>query len=301
MPKLDVKTEWITSSANRGVFSGLRDFYNARAILFALVRRELKARYRGSVLGFAWVLGRPLVTLLIFSLIFGEILGGNRSVNFFALYLFVGLMFWNFFSESVSVSAHSLIVAEGLIQKVSFPREILPVTSVVIAFINLLIQVPILLLGYAYFEAWPNLENFTFLLLLVFILFIFSLSLALLVSSITVYVRDLKPLTDLILMVLMYSTPILYSWTFVSERLQYHYQTSLIFEIYISNPLAILITGIQDTLWPGKRYFSNELLAPQLFSMTSVAIWALFAFVALLLLASYKIFLKLEPNFAREL
>lgn len=293
--------DWIVSSANRGILSGLKDLYLSRGVLFALVKRELKSRYRGSLLGFTWVLGKPVMTLLVFAFIIGEVLGASKSIDYFALYLFIGLMFWGFFSEAISVGTHSIVAAAGLVQKVSFPREILPVTAVIIAGFNTLIQVPVLIIGYAIYGRWPNIYHLILLLPLLFILIFFTLALVLLLSSVTVYVRDVKPLSDLILMLLMYAVPIIYSWTFLKELIIQTFGNSTLFDLYLLNPLSIVIIGFQDTLWPGQRMFSDGTIAVKLFPLTSPLLWWMICLTFVFLIASYKVFLKLEPNFAREL
>jgi len=288
--------DWIISTSRRNINTGFRELIMARSVIYALVRRELKSRYRGSFLGFAWALGKPISMLLVFSLIIGEILGASRSIEYFALYLFVGLMFWGFFAESVVAGTSSIINASGLVQKVAFPREVLPLTVVIIALVNTLIQIPVLITGYIFFGVWPRLSDLLFLVPLIGILLFLTIAVTLLLSAINVYIRDIQPLTELVVMLMMYTTPIIYGWTFVKERL-----SAELFGIYINNPLATVIVGLQDVLWPGQRKFSNGNFAEDLFSVQSPTIWILLFISALFLIFSYKIFLKLEPNFAREL
>ena len=293
--------DWVVSTSKRTIQTGLIELYDSRAILYALVKRELKSRYRGSIFGFAWALGKPLSMLLIYSLIIGEVLGASRSLDYFALYLFVGLMFWGFFSEAVGSSTNSLVNSSGLLQKIAFPREIIPLTSVVLAGVNTLIQVPVLILGYAFFNTWPPISKLVILPILVVALFLFTLALSLMLSALNVYLRDIQPLTDLSLTLLMYACPIIYSWTFVYDQVISRYGSSALFDIYILNPLASVFIGLQDALWPGTRRYSNGEIANSLYTISSPTIWVLLLSSVILALFSYRIFLKLEPNFAREL
>lgn len=295
------KNEWVISSADRSLRTGLIELYDARPILFALVKRELKSRYRGSFFGFTWALGRPLVTLLIFYFVIGQILGASRSIEDFAIYLFVGMMFWNLFAESVIVGTSSIIRNSGLVQKVAFPREILPLSTVILAGVNTLVQLPILIFGYLLTAKWPSLSQVILLIPVVLILFFMALSLALVLSALNVYVRDVQPLTELSISLLMYATPILYSWTFVHDAVLERFSNLKIFELYMSNPLAIVITGIQDSLWPGTRVFRDGSNAGLFYDQTSIQIWLLLIASLVITGISYRIFLKLEPNFAREL
>jgi ABC-2 type transport system permease protein len=292
---------WIVSSSNRTIKSGFSELLQSRSVLYALVKRELKSRYRGSIFGFAWALGRPLSMLFVFYFVVGKILGASRSIDYFALYIFIGLMFWNLFAESVVTATNSIVQNNGLIQKVAFPREILPISSVLIASVNTLIQVPVLLLGYLIFGVWPTLSQVWLAIPMVLILLILVLALSLLLSAINVYVRDVQPITELSTMLLMYASPIIYSWTFVHDVVEKSFKDLSLFDLYISNPLAMVITGLQDSFWPGVRKFSDGELAGSLYTITSPIVWITLLISIIALLGSYRVFLKLEPNFAREL
>jgi ABC-2 type transport system permease protein len=298
---LDNKADWIVSSSNRTVISGCRELFKARPILYALVKRELKSRYRGSLFGFAWALGKPLSMLLVFYFVVGEILGASRSIEYFALYIFISLMFWNLFAESVTSGTNSLVQNGGLIQKIAFPREILPLSSVLISGVNTLIQLPVLIVGYVIFGKWPSPSQVLLAFPMLIILFLFTLALTLLLSALNVYVRDVQPLTELTTMLLMYATPIIYSWTFVHDKVLSSFGNLNLFDVYIANPLAVVITGLQDALWPGLRVFSDGSPAGNLFTLAAPTIWVMLFASLLFLTGAYKVFLKLEPNFAREL
>lgn len=298
---MSLDDNWIVSTSDRNIKSGLVELYKSRSILYALVKRELKSRYRGSLFGFLWALGRPLVTLIIFYFVIGQILGASRSIENFAIYLFIGMMFWNMFAESVIVGAGSIVRNGGLIQKVAFPREILPLASVVLAGINTVVQAPILILGYSLTGDWPKFSNLLILIPAIISLFLIALALAMTLSAVNVYVRDVQPLTELSISLLMYATPILYSWTFVHDAVLQRFENLRIFDLFMSNPLAIIITALQDALWPGTRAFLDGSSAGVLFSLYSWQLWALTLFAFAVTVMSYRLFLKLEPNFAREL
>jgi ABC-2 type transport system permease protein len=292
---------WIVSSSNRTITSGFYELLQARTVLYALVKRELKSRYRGSIFGFAWALGKPLSLLMVFYFVVGEILGASRSIEYFALYIFISLMFWNLFAESVTSGTNSIVQNSGLIQKIAFPREILPIASVLISGVNTLIQLPVLLVGYLIFGIWPSIDQIALAIPMLLILLLITLSLTLLLSALNVYVRDVQPLTELSTMLLMYASPIIYSWTFVHDKVLDSFGDLKLFDLYLSNPLAVVITGLQDALWPGERKFSDGSDAEKLYSFFSPTIWVMLTLAVLALLGSYKIFLRLEPNFAREL
>lgn len=298
---MSINSEWTVSSANRTLKIGLIELFKSRPILYALVKRELKSRYRGSLFGFAWALGKPISMLLVFYFVVGEILGASRSIEYFALYIFVGLMFWNLFSESAISGTNSIVQNSGLIQKIAFPREILPIATVVIASVNTLIQFPVLLLGYLMFGVWPSFAQVIWAVPMIIILLTLTLALTLTLSALNVYVRDIQPLTELSVMLLMYATPIIYSWTFVFDKIKNTFDSTFLFDVYMLNPLAVVITGLQDALWPGVRLTQDGSVAESLSFLSTSSVAALIVISFLALAGSYKLFLKLEPNFAREL
>lgn len=295
------QSAWVISSSDRTLKSGFIELVDSRPVLYALVKRELKSRYRGSIFGFLWALGKPLSTLLVFYFVVGEILGASRSIENFAIYIFIGLMFWNLFSESVVSGTNSVVQNSGLIQKIAFPREILPIATVVIASVNTLIQVPVLLFAYWISGSWPKLSQVLMAFPMLIILLIVTLALTLLLSALNVYIRDIQPLTELSVMLLMYATPIIYSWTFVYDKISSTFGNAKYFDIYMANPLAVVITGFQDSLWPGVRRYSNGEIATDFTASSSSTILIFLLISITALLGAYKVFLKLEPNFAREL
>ncbi|WP_255371603.1 ABC transporter permease [Cellulosimicrobium sp. CUA-896] len=116
-----------------------------RELLDMLVRRELKARYKDSTLGFVWSLGRPLAMLLIYYVALGQFLGAARSIPQFAVFIYAGLTAWNLFSESLTAGTGSVVANSGLVKKVYLPREVFPLSSIGSALFNFSIQLVILL------------------------------------------------------------------------------------------------------------------------------------------------------------
>ena len=128
------------------MIDGLRDFFRHRALVGVLVSRELKARYRGSVLGFFWSLLNPLLMLTVYSIVFQFILPNrSESTRPYAVFLFCGLLPWNWFSSAVSDSAASLLTHGALLKKILFPAEVLPAVAVLSQGIHFVLALPILL------------------------------------------------------------------------------------------------------------------------------------------------------------
>ncbi len=292
---------WIVSSPNRSLINGTKELWDSRAILFALLKRDLKSRYRTSIMGFAWAFAKPLMQLGVYVLVIGSILGASRSIPNFAIFIFVGLMFWNFFSESLILGASSIIAGAGLVTKISFPREILPLASVLIATVNLLIQVPVLVLGYFLVGGRPNFNQFGSVFPLLLSLWLLATAFALILGGLNVYARDVQPLTELLLTLFLYLCPIIYSWTFVKDAVITRFGDDNLFRIYELNPLTQIMTGMQDFFWNGERRFLDGSFAPDYLGSSQVSLWLSVIVSFTFLILAYKLFLKLEPNFAREL
>lgn len=298
---MSVDEKWIVGNSSRSIGSGIIELWGSRAVLFALVKRDLKSRYRTSFFGFAWAFTKPLLQLGVYVLVIGSILGASRSISNFAIFIFAGLMFWNFFAESVIVGSNSIVAGSGLVTKVAFPREILPLASVLIALVNLTIQFPVLIFGYLFTGSHPDFGKWIYVVPVLLTLFFISTALSLLLSAANVYARDIQPLTEIMTMLLMYLSPVIYSWTFVHDAILNKYGNLDMFRIYELNPMTHVLSGIQDFFWNGNRYFSSGENAPDYLGATLSQLW-LIAFLALTFLSvSYSIFLRLEPNFAREL
>jgi len=292
---------WVVASPKRNLRTAAVEVWTARPVLFALVKREIYSRYRASFFGFAWAIAKPLAQLLIFALVIGKFLGASRAIENYALFIFVGLMFWGFISESVVIGTSSITSNAGLVTKISFPREILPLSGVLIAGFNFLVQIPVLVLGYIFIGKFPAAEGLLALPALLASTIFLALALALAFSAVNVFARDAQHLVELLVMLMMYLAPIIYSWVFVRDIVMTTFGNDLWFKVYMSNPFAALVTGFQDSLWPGTRYLSDGKVAPDLVGVDTLTLWVLPVISFFFLLFCYRTFLKHERNFAREL
>jgi ABC-2 type transport system permease protein len=294
-------TQWIVVSPKRTIITALVELFNSRSVLYALVKRDIRSRYRASFFGFTWALAKPMIQLSLFYLVMGNFLGAGRSVEYFAIYIFVGLLVWGVIQESWVAGSSSITSAAGLVTKVSFPREILPIATVVVACFNALIQIPILVLGYLVIGKFPNLVDFWIAIPLLVSLLSIALAGALVFSALNVFARDVQHLVDLISMVLMYLSPVIYSWVFVYEYVVDKFNNDLIFRLYMSNPITQIIVGFQEILWPGNRINSSgEIQSDYIISNLSL-VFILMMSSIIALFAGYSLFLRNEAKFAREL
>ncbi|WP_324274283.1 ABC transporter permease [Blastococcus brunescens] len=139
-----------------GTSSSLRDIHRYRELLILLVRRELRARYKNSSLGFVWSLVKPVAQLLIYFVVIGKFLGAARAIPEFAIFVFAGLTMWALFNETVSGGAGSIVANSGLIKKVYLPREVFPLSTVGAAIFNFAIQFGVLIAATVVVGSFPG-------------------------------------------------------------------------------------------------------------------------------------------------
>ena len=183
-----------------------------RGLIQSLVARELKARYRGSVLGFFWSFINPLLLLLVYWFVFSVVLPGIRPIDIepYALFMFCGLLPWTWFSSSVLEASNVIIAGGNLIKKVLFPAEVLPVVTVLANMIHFLLGLPIIAAALVYFAVPVRPLELLWLPVVVLVQLFLTLGLALIVSSLTVHFRDLKDILGNLMTFWFFATPIIY-------------------------------------------------------------------------------------------
>jgi len=269
----------------------VREIWRRRELVGLLVRRELRARYKGSSLGIVWSLIKPLVQLLVYYLAIGQILGAARSIPSFAIFVFIGLTTWTLATEIITSGTRSIVDNAGLVKKVTLPREIFPLAAVGSALVNLGIQFIVLLaamIAIGQFPlSWGALWLFPSLLLIV----TFSSAIGLLLSAVNVYLRDIQHLVEVVLIVAFWTSPIVYAYSFVSTL-----QLGWLLQVYLLNPITLGVLGMQRALWVAGAGVPGA-FPPNL----GLRILIAFVISAVLLWVSHRIFQKLQGNFAQEL
>jgi lipopolysaccharide transport system permease protein len=194
------------------VFEHLRQLPKYRGLIQSLVARELKARYRGSVLGFFWSFFNPLLLLLVYTFVFTVVLPGgwDEDLGPRALFLFCGLLPWTWFSSSLIESSNILISGGNLIKKVMFPAEVLPIVSVLSNLAHFLFGLLILVVFLIYYKAPLQLAELAWFPVVVLVQLLLSLGLALILSALTVHFRDIKDILSNVLTLWFFATPIIY-------------------------------------------------------------------------------------------
>jgi len=279
------------TSAIRGTWRELRDVFRQREMLGMLIRRDLKARYKDSALGFVWTLVRPLTQLLIYYFVMGQILGAAKGIDNFAIYVFTGLSAYTLFSEIVAGSTNSIVGNSGLIKKVYVPREVFPLASVGAALVNYVIQFAILIAATLVIGVFPWHEGLIYLIPSLLVILVYGAAIGLVLAALNVYLRDVQFLIDVGLMVLLWASPIVYSYTMVLQRLKVDW----ILAVYTNNPLTLSVLGMQNAIWihdPTKVTYPDHL-------MLRLGIALVIGLVCLL--GAQRVFSRLQGNFAQEL
>jgi lipopolysaccharide transport system permease protein len=197
------------------LLSSFKQLLRYRALVQSLVARELKARYRGSVLGFFWSFVNPLLLLLVYSFVFTVVLPGvhPRELEPFALFMFCGILPWTWFSSSLLEASNVLITGGNLIRKVLFPAEVLPIVTVLAGLVHFALGLPILAAFLVYYHVPVVMTDLLWFPVVVLIQLLLTLGLALLLSALAVHFRDIRDLLANLLTLWFFATPIIYALT----------------------------------------------------------------------------------------
>ena len=290
-------------SARPGLSTRLRNLADRRELLTSLVSSDIRIKYKNSALGIFWSMLSPASTLAIYFLVFSFFL--KNGIPNFVIYLFSGLLVWNMFQNSINAATGVIVDRAQLVKKVSFPREILALANVGAAVVYFAIQLGVLaifLLAVGHQPAW----GYLWILPISFVaLYLFTASVAMVMSAITVYLRDMKHLMEVLLMLWFWLTPVVYTY---ENSLAAPLHRHGIAAIYFLNPITMIVltfqrvfyvsTTVRSTVspttvlhilptWPVSTYFYFNL--------------ALAGLMIVLFLVSVTIFGRLEGNFESEL
>ncbi|MDA3840730.1 MAG: ABC transporter permease [Patescibacteria group bacterium] len=191
-------------------FSDLKEIWEYRELLYFFTWRDLKVRYKQTVIGVAWAIFQPLMTMIIFSIFFGKFAQMPSDDIPYPIFVYVGLLLWQFFSGSVTEISNSLINNKDIITKVYFPRIILPISATITKFIDFLIASVILIFLMIYYGYLPHLSGFLILPLLLLITFIAALGLGLFLAALNVKYRDVRYILPFFIQIMLFLTPVIY-------------------------------------------------------------------------------------------
>ena len=250
--------------------------YNYRELLKTNVKKEIRGRYKNSILGILWSFLNPLLQLAVYSVIFGALLaGGDKTYH---IYICVALIPWTYFTTAITQAAFTVIGNADIIKKVYFPREILPISVVTSGAVNFAIST-IIILAFVIFSGVGLSWYILLYPLILLVQYILLLGISFIVSSVTVYFRDLEHIIGVVLMAAFYGTPIVYKLEQLPANLQ------IIMQL---NPMTHLINAYRDIF-----YYHQ---------MPNMKILCLLLGISVILtIIGYFIFKKLQKGFAEEL
>lgn len=249
--------------------------YQYRELLKSNVKKEIRGKYKGSFLGVLWSFINPLLTVLVYAIVFPYILRVKQEN--YLIFLIVAIIPWSFFTTVISQGTTTIIANENIIKKVFFPREILPISVAVSGLVNFFISCVIVLL----FVIGSGIGVHKYLILLpviALIQFMLQLGIIFILSSINVYIRDVEYIVNFFVTMLFYGTPIIYSLDMFPQKMKW---------LLYLNPMAHIIEGYRSILY--------YLRWPSFVEMSLVAIFSL-----IVMIIGYLIFRKLEKGFAEE-
>jgi ABC-2 type transport system permease protein len=284
----------------RGTLRDVRDVWRARELLFAFTGRELRTRYKGASLGWAWALVRPLVMLLVYGLAVGIFLGAGKIIPQFMIFIYSGLLAWTLFATIVNGSILSLVANGPLVGRSSFPRLLLPLSVALAALVDFLLQLCVILVGYAIYRDVPSPRALLWLPPALFVLVCFALGIGLALAAANVYIRDVGFLTDVALQVGFWLAPILYSYGQVAVGAeQFGLRVDVVTRIFMLNPMANVVLAFQRALWPAANDQNAQFLSFPGELGLRLAVFAALGVVTLWI--GSRIFSRLSADFGQEL
>ena len=253
-----------------------KELYNYRELLKTNIKKEIRGKYKNSFLGVLWSFLNPLLQIAVYAIVFPLILQNKQP--HYVVFLCVGLIPWTFFATAVTRSAFTMIENGNLLKKVYFPRGILPISIVTSEAVNFLIST-IIIIAFVLGDGL-SLSKYILLYPLVFIIqYILILGIAFIVSSVTVYFRDLQHLIGVALQLLFYGTPIVYATESIPENFVW---------ILNLNPMTYIINAYRDI-------FYNQVF-PDIKGLLIILVVSI-----VICIVGYMIFNKLQKRFAEEL
>ena len=255
----------------------IKEIYAYREMIVSLVRRDLKGRYKGSVLGFLWTFLNPLLQLAVYTMVFSTIM--RAGIENYYLFLFVALIPWIFFSTALTGGAGCILAQQDMVKKIYFPREVLPVAYVTSQFVNMLLSFIVIICGLVVSGHGFNIKAVLCLPVIMVVEYMLALGFTMVMSALTVYIRDLEYILGILAMAWQFLTPVMYTVEQAPEKIHW---------IFSMNPMTYIIIAYRDILYYGKM--------PKLETLLSAAVLGV-----LMLTVGWIVFYRLQRRFVDEL
>jgi lipopolysaccharide transport system permease protein len=272
----------IVIKPNRGWASlQLKELWKYRELLYFLIWRDVKVRYKQTVLGAAWAIVQPLMSTVVFTVFFGRLAGVGSDGLPYPLFAYAGLLPWTFFAQGLSQSSASLVGSSNLINKVYFPRLVIPISAVLGGVVDFAVAFIVMVGMMAYYRVWPGVAALTLPLLLLLAAGT-SLAMGLWLSALNVKYRDVRYIVPFFVQIWLYATPVIYPASKVTPKLA---EVGLPGWLYGLNPMVGVVEGFRFALF-GRGSYSTSLL------LTSVGV------TVVLLVTGAFYFRRVERTFA---
>lgn len=232
MPVIKIKAQRGWKAVN------IREVIRYKDLLYFLVIRGIKAKYAQSILGIGWAIIQPLFSALVYTVVFGRLAGVSSDGVPYAIFTFVAIIPWNYFSETLNESSNSLVQNANMISKVYFPRIILPLSSAFSKLLDFLIGFIVIACFLVYYQIMPG-ANIIFLPFLMLILLMTSLGAGMVLSAMAIQFRDVKYAMTFVVQLLMYAAPVVYPASKVPEKFLL---------LYSLNPMVGVIEGFRSSI-----------------------------------------------------
>ena len=251
------------------------DLYKYREFLKTNVKKDIRGKYKGSFLGVLWSFINPLLSVLVYAIVFSQIM--RFDIDNYVIYLITGVLPWTFFTSSINMGMTSILYNASIIKKVYFPRSILPISSVSSCLVNFLISCLVILV-FVLFSGIGITIHLLWLPLIALVQYFLCLGIVFFLSAVEIFVRDLEHIINFVLSMAFYVTPILYKAEQVPKNLRF---------ILKLNPMAYIIDAYRDIFYYGVMPNISSLLLVFLVSI-------------IVMMLGYKVFERLQRGFAEE-
>ena len=231
-----------------------RELFEYREMIRSLVRRDLRGRYKSSVLGFLWTFINPLCQIIVYTLVFSRIF--RMDIERYYLFLTVVMIPWVFFSTSISGGAMAVVSQQDLV-KIYFPREVLPISYVTSCFVNMLLSFIVVFAVIAVSGNGFSPEALACLPAVMVCEYVLCLGFAFIISACTVYLRDLEHIVGVILMAWIYLTPVMYDISFVPDDLLFVFQMNPMTPVAVAYRMILYYKQVPDLTNLGAAFFKG--------------------------------------------
>lgn len=255
----------------------IKEIFAYREMIFSLIKRDLRGRYKGSVLGFLWTFLNPLLQLIVYTFVFSIIMRAGYEKYY--LFLFVTLIPWIFFSSSIAGGANCIWAQKDMVNKIYFPREVLPIAHVTYQLVNMLLSYIVVLVVLIVTGHGINVAAIVYFPIIVLVEYLLALGLTMLVSAVTVFLRDIEHITGIFMMAWQFLSPVMYGVDMVPESVR---------NIFALNPMTPVLVAYRDIF-----YYKQ---APQVRTLLQAVILGM-----ILLVVGFIVFENLKRHFSEEM